>query len=94
MVSSEPELYANTLGVLGSRRLKAEQYAPAAETAWLAIQEYRNLAAQDEERYATALAAVFDTLAKALRAVGDETGAAKASTESRTIFGKALREYP
>jgi tetratricopeptide (TPR) repeat protein/MinD-like ATPase involved in chromosome partitioning or flagellar assembly len=93
VAKSEPALYANCLGVLGSRLHTAEEYESAAEAARLAVNEYRKLTRQDEGRYATTLAAVLDTLASALLALGDEVGAAEASTESRKIFRNALREF-
>jgi len=91
--STDPELYANCLGVLSSRLVAIGEYQSAVDSARLAVSEYRKLAAKDDQ-YVTTLAATLDVLASALREMGDDTAAAKASAEAQRIFRSALREFP
>lgn len=91
--SSDPELYANCLGVLSSRLSAIGDYQSAVDSARMAVSEYRRLAAGDDQ-YVTNLAATLDVLATALSRIGDDAAAAEASAEAHRIFTQALREFP
>ncbi|ORW00430.1 hypothetical protein AWC13_09160 [Mycobacterium kubicae] len=91
--STDPDLYANCLGVLSSRLVAIGEFGRAVDSARLAVSEYRKLVAKDDQ-YVTTLAATLDVLASALREMGDDSAAAEASAEAHRIFRTALREFP
>jgi tetratricopeptide (TPR) repeat protein/MinD-like ATPase involved in chromosome partitioning or flagellar assembly len=90
---SDPELYANCLGILTSRLLAAGEPSAATESGREATAETRRLFENGKADAAT-LATTLNVWASALHANGERDAAADVAAEARRIFSSAVFPIP